>query len=53
MKAEDAVGTTISLWNYFNECKWDEAKALLSAEFEVYWPQSQEIIKGARKILFS
>ncbi len=47
MKKDDiAINTATQLWHCFNEGKWDNARRLLSEEFEAYWPQSREKIVG-------
>ena len=39
---EENVDIAIKLWNLFNEQRWDDARKLLSDDFEGYWPQSRE-----------
>lgn len=43
---DDAVGLALSLWRCFAERRWDDAKQLLSPDFEATWPQSRERIVG-------
>ena len=41
-----SIETALALWEYFNNCEWDEARKLLSEDFKAHWPQSKEIISG-------
>lgn len=43
---EEAQSKCGQLWRLFNDRKWDEARKLLSENFECYWPQSREHIAG-------
>lgn len=46
-KADEAIAQIPSrLWHLFGEQRWDDAKALLSEDFEAYWPQTRERIRG-------
>lgn len=49
--AERAQATCIKLWTFFNDRKWDEAKNLLSEEFEAFWPKSKEKIIGPNNFI--
>lgn len=42
----NAKQTCCSLYHYFDDQEWDKARALLSDDFEVYWPQSPELTCG-------
>lgn len=46
MRSESATEIVFQFWSYFNDRQWDEAQALLSDDFEAYWPQSQERFVG-------
>jgi len=41
-----AVHVAYDLWRCFGAGKWDDARVLLSDEFEAYWPQSREKFVG-------
>lgn len=45
MNAKHHIAET--LWNFFDQEKWDDAKNLLHENFVAYWPQSREKIVGA------
>ncbi|MGE0633926.1 MAG: hypothetical protein AB7O96_16045 [Pseudobdellovibrionaceae bacterium] len=42
MKNEEADVLVYQLWNHIKNREWDEAKKLLSEDFECCWPQSNE-----------
>ncbi len=42
MKDECAQDLVSRLWRHFNNQEWDQAKKLLSEDFEACWPQSNE-----------
>ena len=44
--AENARGIAVKFWNHFHCKAWDQAKQLLTEDFEAYWPQSREKIVG-------
>lgn len=47
--AEDSeMPTTVvcERWRHFNDREWAKARELLHEDFEAYWPQSRELIKG-------
>jgi len=41
---KEDIKIVMCLWNFFKNEKWDEARALLSDEFEAVWPQSKEVM---------
>lgn len=47
-KREEQEMTQIGcqFWRHINDRNWDDARALLSDDFEAYWPQSREKIVG-------
>ena len=46
-KADEAIANVAcKLWRLFNDQEWDQARGLLSGEFEGYWPQTKEQIFG-------
>ena len=47
MKNGEDVKIASQFWSFISEQKWNEAKRLLSNDFEAYWPQSKEKIVGA------
>lgn len=42
MKNESADQLVTQLWHHISSKEWDQAKKLLSEDFECYWPQSNE-----------
>jgi len=42
-----ATSTCCELWRHIEDRKWDNARRLLSEDFEAFWPQSRERIVGA------
>jgi hypothetical protein len=42
MKDKTADQLVSQLWLHIKNQEWDQAKALLSEDFEAYWPQSNE-----------
>ena len=51
MKRNKAVEIAYSLWHFFNETKWQEARKLLSDDFQADWPQSKELIIGPENFI--
>ena len=51
MSDDDVIRIPVQLWHFFNERRWDEAKALLAEDFEGYWPQSIEKIVGRNNFI--
>jgi len=46
-KADEAIAQIPSrLWRLFDEQRWDDAKELLADDFETFWPQTRERIRG-------
>jgi len=43
---EEAKGVCCQFWTFINNKAWDDARKMLSQEFEAYWPQTREIIVG-------
>ena len=46
MKKNEAVEIAYSLWRFFNETNWQEARKLLNDDFKADWPQPREQIIG-------
>jgi len=46
-EAETAKSNCCELWYYIGAKEWAKARALLTDDFEAYWPQSKERIVGA------
>ncbi|MBK7963223.1 MAG: hypothetical protein IPK04_19785 [Bdellovibrionales bacterium] len=42
MKDKTADQLVSQLWHHIKNQEWDQAKDLLSEDFEAYWPQSNE-----------
>lgn len=45
-ESEEATSKCCQLWHLFNDRQWEKARALLSEDFEAYWPQTREHIVG-------
>lgn len=46
-----AVKACKKLWSYFNTSEWDEARKLLTDDFEAFWPQSREHITSPENFI--
>lgn len=46
MKQDEAKSIVSEFWRHLNGKNWEEAREMLSEEFEAYWPQSREKIVG-------
>ena len=47
MKNKEDIEIASKFWRCISEQKWNEARQMLSEDFEAYWPQSKEKIVGA------
>jgi len=51
VKIEPAIEIATSLWHHIKDGEWEKARALLADDFEAYWPQSRELIKGPENFI--